>query len=429
MDKSFVWVEFRNFLKGCALNKFNKYDLRWMMSLFGTAVGAGILFLPIKAGVAGIWPVLVMVILAFPMTFLSHRALARFCNGSQKNSQSDITEISSEYFGFKWGYIITFLYFFAFFPACIMYGVGITNTIISFMQNQLGFIDVGRFWVCFSIISLMMFVMIFHEDIVIKVCEWLVYPLCLILLVFSLYLIPHWDFSAFSVVPSLSEFAWTILFALPVLAFAFEHTPAISTFSSSIQRKYGKQNADFKCNQILFYNAGLLLFFVMFFVFSCVMCLNESDFKEAASQNIPIVSYFANKLNEPVINYAGPVIAILAIATSFFGHYFGAREGINGLVHKTCTKLSTKGPNKKKISIWTGVSFYIVMLVLSYLNPSILGIIDTLAGPVIAAVLFLLPMVGIYKVKSLQKYQSKFADIFVFVFGLVTILTVLFKMI
>ena len=34
--------------------KFNKYDLRWMMSLFGTAVGAGILFLPIKAGAFGI---------------------------------------------------------------------------------------------------------------------------------------------------------------------------------------------------------------------------------------------------------------------------------------------------------------------------------------------------------------------------------------
>ncbi len=56
--------------------KFNKYDLRWMMSLFGTAVGAGILFLPIKAGAFGIYPVLVMTLLAFPIAFLSHRNLA-----------------------------------------------------------------------------------------------------------------------------------------------------------------------------------------------------------------------------------------------------------------------------------------------------------------------------------------------------------------
>lgn len=58
--------------------KINFYDLRWMMSLFGTAVGAGILFLPIKAGVAGIYPVFVMALLAFPMTYLSHLGLARF---------------------------------------------------------------------------------------------------------------------------------------------------------------------------------------------------------------------------------------------------------------------------------------------------------------------------------------------------------------
>ncbi len=30
--------------------KLNLFDLRWIASLFGTAVGAGILFLPIRAG-------------------------------------------------------------------------------------------------------------------------------------------------------------------------------------------------------------------------------------------------------------------------------------------------------------------------------------------------------------------------------------------
>ncbi len=66
-------------------DKFNKYDLRWTMSLFGTAVGAGILFLPIKAGVGGIWPVFIMAILAFPMTFLSHRLWLDFAMLLLKN--------------------------------------------------------------------------------------------------------------------------------------------------------------------------------------------------------------------------------------------------------------------------------------------------------------------------------------------------------
>lgn len=45
--------------------KWNSFDTRWMLSLFGTAVGAGILFLPIKAGVGGFWPVVVMCFIIF----------------------------------------------------------------------------------------------------------------------------------------------------------------------------------------------------------------------------------------------------------------------------------------------------------------------------------------------------------------------------
>ena len=33
-----------------------RFELSWTISLFGTAVGAGVLFLPINAGLGGIWP-------------------------------------------------------------------------------------------------------------------------------------------------------------------------------------------------------------------------------------------------------------------------------------------------------------------------------------------------------------------------------------
>ncbi len=403
--------------------KINFYDLRWMMSLFGTAVGAGILFLPIKAGVAGIYPVFVMALLAFPMTYLSHLGLARFCAGQK----GDISDVSEHYFGFKIGFIITILYFFAFFPACIMYGVGITNTTISFLNNQMGLENINRLVVVLVLISTLMFVMIFSEDLVIRVCEWLVYPLCVILLLFSLYLTQFWDYSNFSYLPNFKDFSHTIIFALPILAFAFEHTPAISTFSQSMERHYGKTHQDEKSRRILFCNAGLLLFFTMFFVFSCVMSLSPADLALAKEQNIPIVSYFANKLNNPLMGILAPLIAVLAISTSFFGHYFGAKEGLNGIIFKLCKITHERPPNKRKIAFFSGLGFYLLMLVSSYLNPSILGIIDTLTGPVIAMILFLLPVLGFYKVKRLKKYRNILADIFIALFGVLTIATVLFN--
>ncbi len=54
---------------------WKKQDTIWMLSLYGTAIGAGTLFLPIDAGINGIWPLLIMALLAFPMTYFSHRAL------------------------------------------------------------------------------------------------------------------------------------------------------------------------------------------------------------------------------------------------------------------------------------------------------------------------------------------------------------------
>lgn len=51
-------------------SKWNQHDTQWTLSLFGTAVGAGILFLPINIGIGGFWPLIIMACLAFPMTFV-----------------------------------------------------------------------------------------------------------------------------------------------------------------------------------------------------------------------------------------------------------------------------------------------------------------------------------------------------------------------
>lgn len=115
---------------------WTKQDTSWVISLFGTAVGAGILFLPINAGMGGFWPLVVMALLVGPMTYLAHRGLARFVLSSSR-PDADITEVVEEHFGVGAGKLITLLYFFAIYPIVLIYGVGITNTVESFMVNQL----------------------------------------------------------------------------------------------------------------------------------------------------------------------------------------------------------------------------------------------------------------------------------------------------
>lgn len=58
-------------------SSWRKSDTTWTLGLFGTAIGAGVLFFPIRAGFGGLIPILLMLVLAYPIAFYCHRALAR----------------------------------------------------------------------------------------------------------------------------------------------------------------------------------------------------------------------------------------------------------------------------------------------------------------------------------------------------------------
>lgn len=68
--------------------RWNRLDTSWTLGLFGTAVGAGILFLPMNAGLGGLWPLLIATVLIWPMTYYSHRALSRIVARSRRPATS-----------------------------------------------------------------------------------------------------------------------------------------------------------------------------------------------------------------------------------------------------------------------------------------------------------------------------------------------------
>ncbi|MDD1794964.1 serine/threonine transporter [Enterovibrio makurazakiensis] len=404
--------------------KWSAQDTTWMLSLFGTAVGAGILFLPINAGLNGFWPLVALAILVGPMTYLAHRGLARFVLSSKKPG-SDITEVVEEHFGATAGKLITLLYFFAIYPIVLIYGVGITNTVDSFMVNQLGMESLPRVVLSIVLILGMMSVMLAGEKLMLKVTQFLVYPLVAILAFMSIYLIPDWNTSALQQVPTVADFMTTIWISIPVLVFAFNHSPAISAFSMAQTRDYG-DDAERKAKQILIRTSGMLLGFVMLFVFSCVLSLTPADLAEAKAQNLAVLSYLANKHESPFISYLGPIVAFVAIVSSFFGHYMGAREGLNGLIIKQL-RSRNKTVNLKKIDMFT-VSFVIITSwIVATINPSILGMIESLGGPIIATILFIMPMYAIKKVPAMQKYGGKASNIFVTFMGLVAISAIMYS--
>ncbi|MFT4271790.1 MAG: HAAAP family serine/threonine permease [Pantoea sp.] len=409
---------------------WRKSDTVWMLGLYGTAIGAGVLFLPINAGAGGLIPLIIMAVLAFPMTFYAHRALTRFVL-SGKNPGEDITEVVEEHFGAGAGKIITLLYFFAIYPILLMYSVAITNTVDSFIVHQLGLVSPPRAVLSLILIVGMMTVVRFGEQMIVKAMSVLVFPFVAVLMLLACYLVPHWHGAALETLSSGqssgdSNIWMTLWLAIPVMVFSFNHSPIISSFAVAKREEYGAA-AEQKCSRILASAHLMMVLTVMFFVFSCVLSLSPADLDAAKAQNITILSYLANHFNVPMIAWLGPIVAMVAITKSFLGHYLGAREGFNGLVIKS---LRSRGKSvaPQRLNRMTSLFMLLTTWLVATMNPSILGMIETLGGPVIAMLLFLMPMYAIQKVPAMRKYSGKISNAFVVIVGLLAISSIFYSL-
>ncbi|MEB3900206.1 serine/threonine transporter [Pseudomonas putida] len=405
------------------LGSWSRQDTTWMLGLFGTAIGAGTLFLPINAGLGGFWPLLILAVLAFPMTYYAHRGLTRFVLSGRSG---DITDVVEEHFGLKAGALITVLYFFAIFPILLIYSVALTNTVSSFMEHQLHMTPPPRAILSFVLILGLLAIVRCGEQATVKVMSLLVYPFIVALALLALYLVPHWNggiLDSAATLPTGSDFLHTLWLAIPVMVFSFNHSPIISAFAVDQKRRYG-EHADQRSGQILARAHLLMVAMVLFFVFSCVLTLSSAQLAEAKAQNLSILSYLANHFSNPAIAFAAPLIAFIAIAKSFLGHYIGASEGLKGIIAKAGLR-----PGAKALDRVVAALMLVVCWVVATLNPSILGMIESLGGPIIAALLFLMPMYAIRRVPSMRKYSGAMSNVFVVVLGLIAMSSVLYSVV
>lgn len=409
-------------------SSWSKQDTVWMLSLYGTAIGAGTLFLPIDAGLNGIWPLIIMTLIAFPMTYYSHRALCRFVL-SGSSPQADITDVVEEHFGSFAGKMLTGLYFFAIYPLLLMYSVAITNTTQSFIVNQLGFAAPPRAVLSIILILALMAIVRLGQEIIVKSMSVLVYPFATMLFLLSLYLIPNWNTAILEQSNSLQAngghgLLMTLWLLIPVMVFSFNHSPIISSFAMSQRRQYGR-NADQTSSRIMRYSHLMMVLSVMFFVFSCVFSLSPQDLLEAKSQNISILSYLANHLNTPLMAYLAPIIAFTAISKSFLGHYLGAKEGLNGILVRSL-KATGKTANAKVIQSIIELFMIITCWIVATINPNILKMIETLGGPVIAMLLFMMPMHAISRVPAMKQYKNQLSNVFITIMGVISISAIIY---
>ncbi|MCF5868286.1 amino acid permease [Aeromonas veronii] len=408
--------------------KWEKSDSVWTMGLYATAVGAGTLFLPITVGSNSPVILLFILLLAFPLSYYSHRALSRFVLSSS-HKEGDITHVVEEHFGAKAGKLLMLVYLMAFYPIILVYSISITNAIQSFVVHQLGDAELPRGLLVLGVMLGLHLVLLAGKQIVVSAISVLALPMVAFLIGLSIYLLPQWSLSYFSESqavdwrdPAFWKSLWLIV---PVMVFSFSHAPIISSFSAA-QKKRCQESADLRAKRIIKYSSMLICGSVLFFVVSCVMSLSQAEMAQARTDNISVLSALANKFSNPLIAYVGPLIAILAMSKSFLGTSMGVSEGTVSMVSGACQGLGLS-LKESTIARVSSVILFMVTAVITYLNPNVLDIIERVSGPLIAVILFLLPACSIYRLPALKRYRGP-STLFVLVMGLLAISALIYDL-
>lgn len=385
---------------------WSKEETLWSFALYGTAVGAGTLFLPIQLGSAGAIVLLITALVAYPLTYWPHKALAQFILSSQTKGNEGITGAVSHYYGKKIGNLITTLYFVAFFVVVLIYAVAITNSLTEQLAKRMT-VDTGmRMLVSFGVVLILNLIFLMGRHITIKVMGFLVFPLIAYFLFVSLYLTGSWQ-------PSLltSQMAFDqhtlhqVWISIPVMVFAFSHTPIISTFAVDRREKYGEE-AMGKCKKIMKVAYLIICLSVLFFVFSCLLSIPPSYIVAAKEEGVTILSALSMMPSSPAwLGISGIIVAIIAMSKSFLGTYFGVIEGATEIVKSSLNQVGVKKSRafNRAISI-LGVS--LITFAVCCINPNAISMIYAISGPLIAMILFIMPTLSTYLIPSLKPYRS-----------------------
>ena len=385
---------------------WSKDETLWSFALYGTAVGAGTLFLPIQLGSAGAIVLFITALVAYPLTYWPHRALAQFILSSNTKGNEGITGAVSHYYGKKIGNLITTLYFIAFFVVVQIYAVAITNSLTEQLAKQMTVDSAVRMLVSFGVVLVLNLIFLMGRHITIKVMGFLVFPLIAYFLFVSLYLTGSWQ-------PSLltSQMAFDqhtlhqVWISIPVMVFAFSHTPIISTFAVDRREKFGDE-AMGKCKKIMKVAYLIICLSVLFFVFSCLLSIPPSYIVSAKEQGVTILSALSMMPSSPAwLGISGIIVAIIAMSKSFLGTYFGVIEGATEIVKSSLNQVGVKKSRafNRAISI-LGVS--LITFAVCCINPNAISMIYAISGPLIAMILFIMPTLSTYLIPSLKPYRS-----------------------
>ena len=387
-------------------------DNIWALGLYGTAVGAGTLFLPVEIGTRGPVIFLIMLLLGLPLSLLPHLLLCRVYMREEETATGTLP-IFGSFFSGRGEKLMTLFYCVTFFPVTLVYGVALVNAIDNFLTEHLHFTGISRGPLSFIVVAALYVVLSKGRDKVVATMSALALPFAASVLLIGVSLIPDWHLSNFT--SAITEVKSTplsttmkgIWLTLPLITFSFCCAPMVSPLTSY----YREKRAEGESKALFVIRVAYVAIFtsIIFFVLSCVLSIPHDSFVQAKAQNLNVLSVMKGNGDFSLIYYLAPFVAIIGMTKSFLGVGLSVAETFGQLAASVSGK---KAATSKRVA---SLVLFLLTFGIVYANPDVINLIETFCGPLIAVILFLIPAYLIYTRAALAQLRG--VTVFLVVLG------------
>lgn len=394
----------------------------WTLTLFGTAVGAGILFLPIQAGIGGIWVFAAAALFVWGMVFPPMRLYVLIV--SKTPEPIDFTGAIKLFLGKKAGIILNLLFILFLFALLLAYSIGLNNDFGTFIHER-GILQNNPAqgpYLILVILCVFLLILKYGGRTLIKILGILSVILILLLFTITLLLANLWDFSRLAVFPSGEVFLKQFFMVFPILIMSFMFFSVISPMV--LQFRQEEQKADDvlkRSDGILKATVLLLMTFVLLFVFSCIFAIDPAALAHANEENITVLALLGEESDNPFLGIFAPAISLIALTTSFFGVALGFRESSLELILEFFrTKTSKTARTVSEIIFYT---FTLLSLWwITTLNVNIIDLFGEFVAPLNSLFLYIIPVIIIFKIPVFKPFRTSMS-IFVFIAGILLVVS------
>ena len=394
-------------MKDKTVSEIKRYDRAWVFTFFGTAIGSGILFIPLQTGISGLYVSVITMFLAFSVTYFAQKYYTIML--AKADNAHSFNEVIEEFLGKGFSTFISIFFAMQLFATVLVYSTGLNTNIGEFMfSNKItGSNIASNPLLPLVIIVVLALIMTTSPKLLVRFLDKMTFVLIFLIVVMAVLFIPFWnvvDFTRFN--PDMHFNLKNAFMSFPLYMGAINFYPALSPMLIFYRKNYPgmtdkeREVKAFTLNKMAIY---LLGFFTAMFVLSAAMTLTPESIKYASEQNISILAVvgFGMKATTvlSIIKFLSYFVIFFALTTSFYGIMLG-------LVEILAAQFFPKNWNDKLKRVISIFGLVVLLWLFTVVNLNIIGLLGLVTTPCTGITLFVIPTFIVLTNKKFKENRS-----------------------